>query len=164
MGYTNYYSLKQVSQEEWDKFIADVKTVYKNLPDRANYVGEAGDDVLFLNGDGRYKLPHFGKAHIWFNGGSIAASKRKKGKNGYWEADNLSHETFVLRRKGCDEFCKTARKPYDVMVKTIFILMEYHFPGKCKASWDGDTKDMRPAIELIISVLGSEYVIDKLLK
>jgi hypothetical protein len=52
------------------------------------------------------------------------------------------HETFVLNPSGSWDFCKTARKPYDVVVTTILlrasILMGKAFHLSSDGAWGED--------------------------
>lgn len=53
------------------------------------------------------------------------------------------HETFVVTRKKGDEFnfCKTARKPYDLFVGLILARINHHAKGVLAISSDGDWDD-----------------------
>ena len=62
---------------------------------------------------------------------------------------DLRHETFVLKRKGISDSCKTARKPYDLVVFGCLILAKYHFYDDIKVSSDGGQMDWEPAIEWV---------------
>lgn len=78
------------------------------------------------NGEGE---PVFTKDLICFNG---------KGDD--------SHETFAIRQKGNEgyEFCKTNRKPYDLMVCISILRLKHHFP-ESDISSDGGAKDWAEA-------------------
>ena len=176
MSYTMYWNRpkKNHKQEAWDKFITDCKYLYKHMPKHSESAGNFfADKPLLLNGDGAYKNPVFNKDKVWFNGTGI--TKRIKVKDeegrGYWQdvidnvPDNLKdlgHETFILKRKyseGDWTFCKTARKPYDLMVKACLILYKYYF-SDVQISSDGDEEDWQQAWEFIACVLpkGPEVV------
>lgn len=64
--------------------------------------------------------------NVWFNG-----------------FEDEGHETFVLYRAGSDgfEFCKTARKPYDLAVTACLLVYKHHSPDTIKVSSDGDAED-----------------------
>lgn len=52
------------------------------------------------------------------------------------------HETFLLELKPKNfEFCKTARKPYDLLVCATLLLAEHHAPGVLEISSDGDREE-----------------------
>jgi hypothetical protein len=57
--------------------------------------------------------------------------------NGYENLD-LDHETFSIERAIESEFCKTARKPYDLLVVATLIAASQMLPGFTFAS-DGFT-------------------------
>ena len=167
MGYTHYYSHdKDLNQETWNEFIKDCKTLYKNMPDHSESSGAYhADDPLILTGDALCKSPKFTKDLVYFNGGDTGV-RVKKGK--YWEEaypdgttkeyPELSHETFILKRKKCNEFCKTARKPYDLMVQACLILFLAHFPDDAQVSSDGDSDDWYEATEFVKTHIQSKKV------
>ena len=98
----------------------------------------------------------------------------------YWRDDPLDaeHETFSVYRKHekpkhahHDEkiqfgFCKTARKPYDVMVVACLILYKYYFRKDVEISSDGDLDDWQKGFLFLAAVLphgkaiGTEFLTD----
>jgi hypothetical protein len=101
------------------------------------------------DGDGKKPSPNFSNGQICFNGMGEDA-----------------HETFILykqlpktRIKGNKEkyhfdFCKTARKPYDIMVCACLILYKHYFPNEVWISSDGNINEgeWKDAFELIAYV------------
>lgn len=164
MGYTHYWNRnneKDHDQETWNKFIADCKLLYKNMPDHtATAGGFSIDDPLLLNGCFRYKNATFNKNEVCFNG-SGTTKREKNGK--HWvdvlcdkpEHNDLGHETFHLSRKRANEstFCKTARKPYDLMVTACLLLYKYYF-NCVTIDTDGTEDDWSEAYKFIASVFG----------
>jgi hypothetical protein len=177
MGFTHYNRRplgKDHDQETWDKFIGNCKLLYKNMPEhsksaRAYYEGKP----LILNGCFRYKNPVFNKDRVHFNGGS--SKKRIKEQDGKGRAEwkdvdikegseDLGHETFCLQRKAPkkekwqrdDKYffscCKTARKPYDLMVTACLILYKYYFPY-VQVSSDGNESEWQQAWEFVACAL-----------
>lgn len=81
----------------------------------------------------------------------------------------LGHEQFIMdldievepgqRRPRTDElgryfqFCKTARKPYDLAVCAALIAAKHHFP-EMKVTSDGEESDWKDACDLCQRVLG----------
>lgn len=142
MGYTHYYTQDRTySQEEWDGFIKDVKHLFKNLPERV-----LDGEPIFIAGCSRYKNAVVNKHRVWFNGAN--GNPRRK-IDGNWEdcpATDQGHETFVLERvqpkpaytgaRPGTYFCKTARKPYDLVVCAVLILAHVHLG--LQVSSDGD--------------------------
>jgi hypothetical protein len=70
------------------------------------------------------------------------------------KTDDMDHESFVIQRDNSKEredekglifeFCKSARKPYDLMVKISMLRLKHHFP-KTEISCDGDASDWKQA-------------------
>lgn len=62
------------------------------------------------------------------------------------------HETFIITPTGSDfEFCKTARKPYDLLVTAALCLLDFHTKGTSWAveiSSDGDPADWSQGLAL----------------
>lgn len=142
MGYTHYWyqSKEPYPQEKWDALIKDIKHLLKHRPS-VDALGEP----IFINGCFHYKYPQFTSNRIHFNGGN--GNPRQREKDGWTDFpfSDVGHETFCLSRVwsppylgedkgfGC---CKTARKPYDVIVCAVLILARYHLG--LKISSDGD--------------------------
>jgi hypothetical protein len=63
---------------------------------------------------------------------------------------NDGHETFILKKSGWEfkdvdrpnhlqfNFCKTARKPYDLAVGLVLLVAKNHSPNSIRVSSDGD--------------------------
>ena len=160
MGYTTYWKIKplELDQETWNEFIKDCKFLSKHLQKNTNIAGGHYEEyILKLSGCSKYKNAKFDKNQIWFNGSS---GNRIKTKNSWQdiedtkkEHETLSHETFNIQRKVETrefEFCKTARKPYDLMVCICLILLKWHFKDKVSISSDGDMEDWQPAFDFIV--------------
>jgi hypothetical protein len=75
------------------------------------------------------------------------------------------HETFYFEREantkyqkpGENEifsFCKTAQKPYDLMVTAALIAAKHHFGIDIKVSSDGEDTDWEPTRKLCQNALG----------
>jgi len=151
MGYTHYYSLnKEQTQAKWDKFVEDVKTVKKHLPKHSNSSGGYYlESPLFLNGCYRNKDAIFNSEKILFNGGDVPANERVEEEDGFFKEEELSHETFFLDNRSDRHFCKTARKPYDLMVQCVLILAKHHFKKDFSFSSDGEIEDWLEAYKLV---------------
>jgi hypothetical protein len=117
VGYTNYYSQqREVTNKEWLGIMMDAKEI---LAETMN----SGIPLAFEY-DLPHQMPEVSEDVIQFNG---------IGGNG--------HETFYLPRSkigGHGDFCKTARKPYDVAVGAIMLSMDHHAPGAWSLGSDGD--------------------------
>ena len=129
---------RKVSQSKWDIFIKDIKKLYKKLP-----------DDIFLVGNRINRAPQFTSECIIFNGSSVKPKDRKTDKDGDFIVDDDGHETFVFHSE-CDEFCKTAQKPYDFMVQVCLIMAKIHFNGKFLiTSTDADFDEWTDAYEFV---------------
>ena len=146
MGYTHYFEHTAVTEEVWGKILTDCRKLKKKLPSRSLSAGGYCKDQELVIGDGggEKKLRVFGsKKQIIFNG----------------FPDEMAHETFSLFRDGSDgfEFCKTARKPYDLLVCACLVVYHYHSQETVKLGSDGDMEDWAPAIDFVSNVLGPKY-------
>jgi len=98
MGYTHYYNLKsKASKKKWNEFVGECNILHNSL-----------DHVAIKDGSGDTNTkPIFNTEAVCFNGD---------------EVDDLCHETFYLDQNSTEfNFCKTARKPYDLMVMACLI-------------------------------------------
>jgi hypothetical protein len=97
MGYTNYWTLNKVRPVASKKLLAQFASKTIEL-----------SGVNICGWDGYQDKPTIKTHEISLNG---------------CEADdNGAHESFVLYQ---DDLCKTARKPYDVVVKSILICAKH---------------------------------------
>jgi len=65
------------------------------------------------------------------------------------------HETMILDPYNTDfEFCKTARKPYDLAVCALLLLAHHHAPGAWKIRSDGGPAEWARALQL------AQHIID----
>lgn len=90
--------------------------------------------------------PMMNESQIWFNG------DEKKG---------MDHETFSIKwypEGGVDRgFCKTARKPYDILVCVSLLALNHAIdnPDAFTFSSDGDNSDWEEAKHLFTRITGS---------
>ena len=139
MGYTHYWTPKVATADKFKEFAATCKKLHKALPDTSETAGGyASDDKIKIRGwDGTGK-PTFKDDGISFNG---------DGDNG--------HETFSIDPKKDDwNFCKTARKPYDLLV--VACLIAAHEILGYEVSSDGSFEDWKPAIEFYMDTFYAE--------
>jgi len=120
MGYTHYWTAKPVEQDDWDALV-----------EGARRAAALSSVKIALESDEPKIGPYFGDNTIRFNG---------IGEEG-------GHETFLIEREGSGwDFCKTARKPYDVIV--VAILAYAHAVLGWEVSSDGSSADWRSGIAL----------------
>lgn len=90
MGYTHYWDAHNFSDDEWEEML----NAFPRLEEYANvyirYECDSSDPALY------------DEQCIRFNG-----------------VAEQGHETFLLEKNGGWEFCKTARKPYDLLVVAV---------------------------------------------
>lgn len=145
MGYTHYwYREKEADRDAFKSWSEDVI----RLADSGRL------DFAVCGGDGT-GLPEITEDVVCFNG---------DGANG------LDHETFRIARVHEDpysfadedgllfDFCKTARKPYDLLVCAALIRAKVYFP-RWRVSSDGDPEDWEDAAALCRDVFHEEAAI-----
>jgi hypothetical protein len=145
IGYTHYWNLnrKKVTPEQFYKAVEEIKKIYANLPKRTNSAGGNYPKhlVKIMGGLGKGE-PVFNETKIWFNGNA---------KN------STEHETMMINLKEDDawDFCKTARKPYDLLVCCSLIALANNLPtDDFSFSSDGGTSDWQPALDLYTEIIG----------
>lgn len=163
MGYTHYWKQERpFTDEEWGRMIEHVKAVYKNLPKHSVSSRAPYPEVpLIIRGSDGTGEPDFGYGVITFNGD--AETVGDYGYTPFTGTEDMSHDTFFLESDVVTdfEFCKTARKPYDLFVQAVLILASHHNDGFTFKSdgfideWDAavklvnDTVDLFAAEELV---------------
>ena len=146
MGYTHYWTFhrnKTKDNTNFAKAVEEIKKIYANLPKRTKSAGGyyANHHVKIMDGVGK-GVPEFTATSVCFNGNA---------KNG------TDHETFSIDFNidtGWN-FCKTARKPYDLLVCCSLIAFAMNL-GKTifTFSSDGNVDDWQPAIHLYEEITG----------
>lgn len=151
MGYTNYFRRPvELDEKKFKLFVADVKAIFK---------AAAKKKISLANGHGKVGTrPQANLEGVIFNGMDFSTIKGISG-------EDESHETLYIPRvfkpqewnkpeKGLYfEFCKTARKPYDLVVVAVLIALKKHFPT-VKISSDGGSDDWKAGKEFCQSILG----------
>lgn len=174
MGYTHYWSIKKdISQPHWEKFCEVCKVLIENAPQYSESSGGYYSDVpLYVHGE-LQRNPIIDKDEICFNGGDVPPEKRKKNtyaphkgepfvyygpkrakNNSTYAHDEYSHETFLFTRVIGDDtfmFCKTARKPYDLLVQACLIAAVALLPEVERVSSDGNLDEWKAALEYVAS-------------
>lgn len=148
MGYTHYWNLKKLPENYDSKktkaFIEIQSLLERHLPEKCETAGACYDEhpVKLRSGDGT-GFPEITSELICFNG------DRKV---------NMDHEGFYFPfGNGVTDFqfCKTARKPYDIAV-CITLLSLANNIDTFDFSSDGDREDWQPAIDLYVEKTGRE--------
>lgn len=124
MGYTHYMEMdKKISAANKKKIVADMKVLEKHF--KAN-------GLQLFDGIGEKKGVAYKKNYFTFNGDS------SKGE---------AHESFYVEYGEDDyNFCKTARKPYDVAVTAAMVMIKTHLGDAVRISGDGSFEGFNDGI------------------
>ena len=148
MGYTHYFSHMETTEEKWAAILKDCEKLHESLPRDLLIAGSQGEG-----------WPIFNDSAIIFNGQAI---------------DDHDHETFAMYQKGIERqkwhdpdrmpftCCKTARKPYDLMVCACLLAYKYHSPNTMALGSDGEADDWLSAENFVHSALGYRVSFDKM--
>jgi hypothetical protein len=124
----------------------DVKKALDNLPEYSTSAGAHYDhEPLRICGENGIGSPDLRVNSVCLNG---------EGKIG------MNHENlYIHRTKELHGFCKTDRKPYDLIVCFTLIALAnaYNDPKIFTFSSDGNKKDYQPAAELYTKLIGEIY-------
>lgn len=180
MGYTHYYYLKQreIPQEIFTAMMEDCKRActVSEIP-MAGWDGsgepEFTSEQLAFNGVEKCGHAKRNLGITWpspeAKGGMSAAAK----PTGSWFAGasldtrtcggDCSHEPFRIARKSTGHVtekgevfscCKTAYKPYDILVTACMIIAKHHLGDGIRLSSDGDERDWEDGRKLCQFALG----------
>lgn len=154
MGYTHYWTqTRDFTADEMTDIVAAVRKIIKTASGRKvdNRYDDSGEVTLKICGYDGKGAPELNTDHISFNG----------------EGPHLDHETFYFKARrelpydsARDDligwrFCKTARKPYDVVVTACltFLQADYGF----EVSSDGDVADWDAGVALAEKALDRAF-------
>jgi hypothetical protein len=126
MGYTHYWNIAKVSKHS-SRFA-------KAVSDMAKVIRKSPVPLAGPHGEGK---PELKKTSVAFNG---------VGPN--------AHETFDFPEQ--DGFCKTAQKPYDIVVTACLAIAKDVFGNEIEVSSDGDRRDWDAGVRLASKVLGRD--------
>ena len=134
MGYTHYFKQnKPVSDQQWTAFGKDAKVVLEHIQNKLGIVLVSNDSNVAIIDSERVNL----------NGDDTC---------------DLDHETFYLAKDYREfNFCKTARKPYDLAVCSLLLLAHEHMPVHHDIGSDGDFAEWQDAMELNAKIFGYAY-------
>ena len=158
MGYTNYWTYQpnkiENSEELRKRFLQAVCWIdqaHKMIKkDKFIHKGQAGgyydDKPCIIRGGLGEGKPMINESEVWFNGDAKT---------------EMDHETFDIKwypDGGFDKgFCKTARKPYDLLVCVSLLAMNEAFKGTeaFNFSSDGDNSEWATAKDVFTRIVGS---------
>lgn len=146
MGYTHYYGY----QPRWPRgqFVAAMR-------DAGAMVRACQEQGIIIRGGLGEGEPNLTDDELWFNGDG---------------SQDLAHETFIFPMNeelaklstdchgpgGLWDFTKTARKPYDLAVCAVLLVLKHHLGEFLWINSDGDRceEEWLPAERLVKDVLG----------
>lgn len=150
MGYTHYYYLPaEIDQDTFDAAVADIQKVAE----------ASGVPLGDWEGEGS---PEFTRDTIGLNG---------VGDEGHetFRVDRVYQSPYPGREPMTDDdgrvfhFCKTARKPYDVVVAAALIALKHRLGEAVHVSSDGNDEEWAEGKALAQSALGfgDDYAIQR---
>ncbi len=183
MGYTHYWRQKALILDPitFRAFAADCQTVcLKSEIPIAGWDGTGkprftAKEVAF---NGVEACTHLQRdlGITWPSDDAVGGIHIPSGPDGSWFAGatlrsrtcdgSCAHETFRIEQHrkpqkwgtpgddGWFAFCKTAYKPYDILVTACLIIVRQHFPEIFSVSSDGEQRDWEDAMRLCQHVLG----------
>ena len=148
MGYTHYWEIKPtVNKKQYKLALAKIRELielYKHKIPVGNtaggYYSEYTEEILAGgHGEKPIKKSEY-RTWISFNG-----------------LGDMSHETFSLPSTALKDtgfsFCKTARKPYDVIVVASLAILKHYLADEFKFTSDGSIEDLIDGFKLAQSLL-----------
>ena len=144
MGYTHYWKFNldyEINSEKWKEIVDDFNKILDveiNIADNNIYAGTGGMTSL------RKILEPYSNQKLEITDEEIRFNGREEGDRG--------HETFSLQRKSDKrledyasrlnrkyifDFCKTARKPYDIVVCCLLVILKHRLGNMIEISSDG---------------------------
>jgi len=144
MGYTHYWTYNpnaiKDTEELRKKFLQAVKLIQK----AHKLINK--EKICVIRGGLGEGTPMINESQVWFNGD---------------EKTGMDHETFSIKwypEKGiARDFCKTARKPYDILVCFSLLAFKHAFNDYkvFHFSSDGDNSEWEEAKDLFTRITGS---------
>lgn len=181
MGYSHYWDRsKEFTPEAFALFVDDVRRLHEASKDAVPLAGwnGSGEPVIGPDSVGFNGVEACGHAHrelgiTWPSEESGGVESESDPVDGTWFAGaklktracggDCSHETILIDRVEEDSgyspgqwggSCKTAFKPYDLMVTATLIAAKHRFGEDFSAYSDGEDKDWFDAQMLCQQVLG----------
>ena len=146
MSYTHYYTFNRAALtpaeigKGFKLAAAEISRLKQYLPREIRICGGLGEGFSVID-----------QKEIWFNGDA---------------KHNLDHETFHVELfKASGELqenglCKTAQKPYDVLVCCALISLKRHLPGAFTFTSDGNREDWKSAIWFYDANTGGNHAVN----
>jgi hypothetical protein len=130
MGYTHYWEHPRIDDETWNAIRSDAEKL----------IAAAIEKGIKICGPMAHGEPEIDESRIALNG---------------TDDDDLGHESFVINRTGEWVFCKTVRKPYDLVAAAMLIVLKHHHPtASVRSDGNMDDEEWHGAVDFAESVLG----------
>ena len=144
MGYTHYWNFNAQTDDA-----EVIRRKFKRASSAIAYFAKfiKTQDKFALRGGLGVGNPMINESEIWFNGDSEKGEDHKT-FNIRWR-DFLKHNGNKI-----DGFCKTDRKPYDLMVCFCLLLLAETFKSGFTFSSDGDKEDWKEAVQIYEAFTG----------
>jgi len=128
IGYTNYWEYKPDAIEDTEKLRKMFSKASKQIKKFVDFITTNKSEIYKICGGLGEGKPIFNESEVWFNGD---------------RAQNLDYETFKIHwSETSNGFCKTARKPYDIIVCFALLTFAEIFPKEAFSfSSDGTMTD-----------------------
>ena len=154
MGYTHYWTFDPNKVKNTEDLRKRFKRASRYVKDFVRFMDQNKSDVFKICGGLGEGKPIFNETEIWFNGDA---------------SQQLDHETFGIHWSrpnlhGKWNFCKTARKPYDLIVCFTLLVFADIFPKAFEFSSDGGMNDTewQRAVDLYESFTGKTAKVEHL--
>ncbi len=141
MGYTHYFSTVSTSKKNAAQLERAYKTAIKHC------------QTICLQ---------YSKQYGGLSGYSAHAPVGKYGGINVNGSRENGHETFVLREHWAEnnrEFCKTAQKPYDIVVTACLIVLKHYMRDALSVGSDGYSQDWLAGLALATEVTGLKQLV-----
>lgn len=133
MGYTHYWTFDPNKVQNTEDLRKRFKRASRYVKKFVDFMNTEKSEVYKICGGLGEGKPIINDTEIWFNGDA---------------SQQLDHETFHLHWNRpnyfgkWNDFCKTARKPYDVVVCFSLLIFSEIFPEAFEFSSDGTIEDV----------------------
>lgn len=148
MGYTHYWSFQPNKVEDTEQLRKKFKKASQQIKKFVDFMNNEKSEVYKVCGGLGKGKPIFNETEVWFNGDA---------------SQGLDHETFSVHWSRPNvlgqfrDFCKTARKPYDLIVCfSLLVFADVFGSDVFNFSSDGDNEDWAKAYEYYYAFTGKE--------
>jgi hypothetical protein len=147
MGYTHYWKFEPNKVQDTEQLRKKFKRASRYIKRFVEFINTNKSDVYQICGGHGIGKPIITETEVWFNGDA---------------SQGLDHETFSIHWSRPNfmgewsDFCKTARKPYDVVVCFSLLIFAEIFPEAFEYHSDGGMRDeeWQRAVELYEAYTG----------